>query len=140
LKILHLLVAAGIAMAAAQVSARTPVPIVNHENVPAQKGSGSTASAEELKRAVMAAASSRNWMVSEPTPGRLVATYHVRGKHTIVTEIRYKAGNFSVTYHDSINMKYSPSGPTGAGPVIHPSYNSWVQDFLHAVRLELAKV
>lgn len=142
MKILHLLVAAGIALAAAQATAqRVPVPIVNHENVIVQKAAGGPASAEEVKKAIMAAATAtgRKWVISEPTPGRLLATYHVR-THTVVTEVRYKAGHFSVSYHDSVNMKYSPNGPGMAGPVIHPFYNQWVQDFVQAVRLESAKI
>jgi hypothetical protein len=65
----------------------------------------------------------------------MVASYSVRN-HTVVTDIRYSATEFSVSYKDSINMKYGPGA--GAG-VIHPFYNQWVQEFRHAIQLELAK-
>jgi hypothetical protein len=135
LKPLHLFLAAALSLAAVSASAqRMPVPIVNHDNVVVTK----TASAADVKKAIITAAGAtgRVWVVSEPSPGRLVATYHVR-THTVTTEIRYSATNFSVAYADSINMKYAP-GPDGRG-VIHPFYNQWVQEFVQAIRLELGK-
>jgi hypothetical protein len=136
---LHLLLAAVLAAASIPASAqRLPVPIVNHENVPVERADGAKASADDVRKAILAAAvaTGRKWTVSEPSPGRLVATYLVR-THTVVTEIRYTATHFSVAYSDSINMKYAP-GPDGKG-VIHPFYNQWVQELIQAIRLELKK-
>lgn len=135
MKKLHLLLAAVLSLAAISASAqRMPVPIVNHDNLVVTKA----ASAADVKKAIMAAAEAtgRKWVVSEPSPGRLVATYHVR-THTVTTEIRYSATHFSVAYADSINMKYGP-GADGKG-VIHPFYNQWVQEFVQSIRLELGK-
>jgi hypothetical protein len=137
LKISHLLVAASIACSVLPaVAQRTPVPIIDHPNVRVEKLGGASATAAQVRQAILAAASAtgRKWVISEPTPGLLIATYHVRS-HTVVTEIRYAANQFSVAYKDSVNMKYSPGGD-GRG-VIHPFYNQWVQDFVQAIRLEL---
>lgn len=139
MKTTHLLLALALSLGAVQAGAqRLPVPIVNHENVLAERAAGRAASAEDVKKAILVAAEAtgRKWVISEPTPGVLVATYHVR-THTVVTEIRYAAGRFSVAYKDSVNMKYAPGGD-GRG-VIHPFYNQWVQDFVQAVRLELGR-
>jgi hypothetical protein len=139
MKATHLLLALAVSLGAVQASAqRLPVPIVNHENVLAERAGGRAASAGDVKKAILAAAEAtgRKWVVSEPAPGLLVATYHVR-THTVITEIRYADGRFSVAYRDSVNMKYAP-GADGRG-VIHPFYNQWVQDFVQAVRLELAR-
>jgi hypothetical protein len=135
MRTLPLLLAALLSLAAVPASAqRVPVPIVNYDNVVVTKA----ATAADVKNAILAAAyaTGRKWVVSEPSPGRLIATYHVR-THTVTTEIRYSATNFSVVYADSIDMKYAP-GADGRG-VIHPFYNQWVQEFVQAIRLELGK-
>lgn len=141
MRVLHLILAAVLSLAAVSASAqRLPIPIVNHENVAAQRGNGRPASAEAVRKAIQAAAGAtgRVWVITEPAPGRMVATYQVR-THTVVTDIRYGDGQFSVSYRDSVNMKYAPGGPDGTG-VIHPFYNQWVQDFVQAVRAELNKI
>lgn len=135
MKTIHLLLAAALSLATLTAGAqRLPVPIVNHDNVVVSR----PATAAEVKQAIVTAAGAtgRKWVVSEPSPGRLVATYHVR-THTVTTEIRYSGSSFSIAYADSINMKYGP-GPDGKG-VIHPFYNQWVNEFVQAIRLELAK-
>jgi hypothetical protein len=135
MRTLPLLLAALLSLAAVPASAqRVPVPIVNYDNVVVTKA----ATAADVKNAILAAAyaTGRKWVVSEPSPGRLIATYHVR-THTVTTEIRYSATNFSVVYADSIDMKYAP-GADDRG-VIHPFYNQWVQEFVQAIRLELGK-
>lgn len=137
MKIVHALFAAVLSLAALQASAqRLPVPIVNHPNVAATRADGKPASAEGVRKAIEAAAvaTGRKWVVTEPSPGRLLATYHVR-THTVVAEVRYAAGQFSVAYSDSVNMKYGP-GADGKG-VIHPFYNQWVDEFIQAIRREL---
>lgn len=136
-KILRWLLVAMLSFASLQALAqRQPVPIVNHENMVVERAGGK-ATAAQVKQAILAAASAtgRQWVISEPSPGRLLATYHVR-THTVITEITYSAERFSVVYHDSVNMKYTPSGGTG---LIHPFYNQWVQDFVAAIRLQLSK-
>ena len=141
MKAIQVLLAAVLSLAAAQAGAqRLPVPIVNHDAVTVQRASGQPATAEDVRQAILAAAGAtgRKWAISEPTPGRMLATYHVR-THTVVTEVLYSGSQFSVRYSDSINMKYAPGGPSGSG-VIHPFYNQWVQDFVQAVRLELNRI
>lgn len=132
------LIALVLGFASLQAAAqRQPVPIVNHESILVERPGGKAATADQVKQAIVAAAGAgaRKWTVSEPQPGVLVATYHVR-THTVTTEIRYSATTFSVKYRDSINMKYKAG--EGAG-LIHPFYNQWVQEFVHAVRQELAR-
>jgi len=66
-----------------------------------------------------------------------------------MVEIVYSADKYSVTYRDSINMNYHSeakydsrlpnSGANRAtGPVIHPAYNTWVQELKDAIRIELS--
>jgi hypothetical protein len=140
MKAIRFLVAAVLALAALQASAqRMPVPIVNHEHVVLRRGDGQSASAEQVRAAVVAAAQAtgRKWDVVETAPGQLLATYHVR-THTVSTDIRYGDGQLSLVYHDSVNMKFVPGGGPASGS-IHPFYNQWVDEFLQAIRQELAK-
>jgi hypothetical protein len=137
---IRIFLAAVLALSALQAAAqRLPVPIVNHENVALRRADGQAPSAQQVRDAVIAAsqATGRKWGVIETAPGVLLATYHVR-THTVSTEIRYGDGRLSLVYHGSDNMKYAPGGSPGTG-VIHPFYNQWVEEFLQAIRQELAK-
>ena len=139
MKTIQLLIAAVLALGTLTANAqRLPVPIVNHETIVVERGSGQPATAQDVRKAIDAAAvaTGRKWTVVEPSPGRLLATYQVR-THTVVTEIRYSGTHFGVAYSDSINMKYGP-GPDGKG-VIHPFYNQWVEEFIQAIRVELKR-
>ena len=136
----HLLIAAVMAFATVPALAqRQPVPIVNHEQVVLKRLDGQPATAEQVREAILAGSQStgRKWAITEVAPGVVRATYHVR-THTVVTEIRYGAGQLSLRYADSVNMKYAPGGAAGTG-LIHPFYNQWVEEFLQAVRVELGK-
>ncbi|HEX7888421.1 MAG TPA: hypothetical protein VF522_03595 [Ramlibacter sp.] len=139
MRVLHLLLATVLAATVLPASAqRLPVPIVNPGNLSAAAAPGRQLKAEDVKKAILAAAlaTERKWAITEVAPGRMIATYHVR-THTVTSEIHYTAADFSVFYRDSINMKYAP-GPDGKG-VIHPFYNQWVQELVQAIRIELAK-
>lgn len=116
---------------------RAAVPIINYENVALQGPDGNVPTAEQVKQAILSAAVSKQWEVREEGPGRMLATLHVRGKHTVMTDITYAPGTFSMKYRDSVNMKYG-AGSDGKG-VIHPFYNRWVQDFKEAVRVSSIK-
>jgi len=117
---------------------RMPVPIIDHDNVPVAVAPGKMASPASVKEAIIAAARNKAWEVTEQSSGKLVATLHVRGKHTVVTEITYNAENFSLKYRDSTNMKYEAAGKDGK-PAIHPFYNRWVIELKDAITKELAR-
>lgn len=136
MKIVRILLALMVSFTALQAAAqRMPIPIVNHEDVAITPASGQRPTQAQVKQAIQSAASAKQWEVTDQGPGRMLATLHVRGKHTVVTEISYSPEKFSLVYKDSINMKYSP-GPDGMG-VIHPFYNRWVQDLKEAIRTSL---
>lgn len=138
MKIVRILLALMVSFTALQVAAqRTPIPIVNHEDVAIANADGPRPTQAQVKQAIRSAATAKQWEVADQGPGRMLATLHVRGKHTVVTEISYSPEKFSVVYKDSTNMKYSP-GPDGRG-VIHPFYNRWVQDLKEAIRTSLVK-
>jgi hypothetical protein len=137
MKFLRLLLAATFALAVLPATAqRQPVPIINHNDVLIEQRAGKPRTAAQVKQAIMNAPAPRSWEFSDAAPGVLVGTLHVRGKHTIVAEIRYSADRYSIIYRDSVNMKYSPGGSTG---MIHPFYNRWIDELRDAIRAELAK-
>jgi hypothetical protein len=130
-KLVRLLVLA-LAAFALNAQARTSVPVQNLENVVATAATGGPASPAQIKAAITSAAAARGWLVSDLGPGRAAATVHVRGKHTVVVDITYGGGKFSVKYKDSVNMNYEDG-------VIHPHYNKWVQLLVDTIRAELAR-
>jgi hypothetical protein len=127
------------AMTAPAAHARSPVPIVPHEDMAIATGSGRTPSDEDVKKAIVAAAATTTypWTVSAGEGGALVATTVVRGKHTVSVNIKYSGARYSVAYRDSTNMKY---GVDKGVPKIHPFYNDWVQQLIDAINAELKKL
>jgi len=136
-KTLRLLLLA-LSLVSVNAAARQGVPVIDHEQVSVSRSSGQPASAEQVKKAIEAAAAVRGWQVSHKAPGKLIATLHVRGKHTVSTEFSYAAGQFSAKYRDSVNMNFQPGGD-GAG-LIHPHYNKWLQLLLDGIRVEASRL
>lgn len=131
--------------------ARTPVPIINYDNISVATSSGKTLQLEQVKQAIQSAAGAKAWSIAIQADGKLLATRNERNKHFIVVEIEYSADKYSLKYKDSTNMKFGdapqpdPSSfqnPTIApgSKVIHPYYNKWVQEFRDAIRVELLKL
>jgi len=117
---------------ASAAHARSSVPIINHENLPTVSAVGKAVSSEQVKQAIVMAATSKGWTTTLDQSGAIVATLIVRNKHTISVTIPYVEDKFSVIYRDSTNMNYSNG-------VIHPHYNSWVQNLVTAIRSELSR-
>jgi hypothetical protein len=113
--------------------ARSSVPIINHENMSTVSAMGKSVSVEQVKQAIVMAAASKGWTTAIDQNGAIIATLIVRNKHTIVVTIPFADDKFSVLYRDSSNMNYR-SG------VIHPHYNSWVQNLLTAIHSELSRL
>lgn len=124
-----------ITLAPAAVAARSAVPIVEHENVAAMTPGGQPASADQIRRAFMAGGARRNWTFTEEGPSKLVGRLNVR-THQISVDIPISDGKFSILYKDSVNMKF---GTEDGKKVIHPQYNTWVNNLLADVRTELAR-
>lgn len=120
--------------------ARSPVPVVNHENVAVTTGTGRAfLSADEVKAAIIAAAgrTQYGWSVTDGEAGTLVATTRVRGKHTAVASISYNSSSYSVTYRDSSDLNFKV---VNGVPKIHPNYNVWVQQLVDAIRVQLQQL
>lgn len=142
-----------------EACARETVPIVDHIDVPVVTGSGKRAAGDKVRDMIAAAATSGKWEISTGSEkNTLVAALHVRNRHTAVVSIPYSADKFSIKYQNSTNMRYQLAEPAPTGsidlskinspaqaiqagtPMIHPSYNKWVQDLLHSIQSELKKL
>jgi len=127
---------------------RTPVSIVNYPNIPV--GTAKPVQAEQVKKAIQDAALKKGWTLSNDTGDKMLATLVVRSKHTVIVEIAYSADKYSIKYSDSVNMNYHKEGhydsrlpsarnaaTAAQGAVIHPAYNTWVQELKEAISGEL---
>lgn len=140
--------------------AREGVPIIEHNDILVSTGSGKPATEDQVRDAIINAAGAKNWEVTRSAnQSSLTATLNVRGKHSVAVSIPYSADKFSVKYLNSVNMNYrlsdvtvienssdltkvnTPAPATGPGtPLIHPSYNRWVQDLMRGIQFELKKL
>jgi len=122
------------ALFATPAMARSPVPIVNYENVSVPSSEDKVPTAAEVKRAILAAAEAKGWLIAPQPDGKLLATFKVQNKHAIVVEISYAADQYSLTYKESVNMKYTERD---GEQLIHPNYNKWTQGLIDAIHSEM---
>lgn len=133
-KILRLLAITLALAAAANAFARGNVPVVNRESIPATNIAGKPVSADQIRNALITAGAQRGWNIKPTGPGSATAFLDVRGKHSVTVDITYKAGEYSIKYRDSTNLKYDPAANS-----IHPKYNEWVQKLIDDTRVQLLK-
>ena len=114
------MLAAGAALlAAAHAQARSSV-ILTYENIAiSASADGKPYTLEQVKRAVVQAASAKGWAPSVRGENTVRATYS-RGKHSAVVDIVFSETSYTIKYVDSHDLGYAEqSGRT----VIHPTYN-----------------
>ena len=138
------------AISMSAVAQRALVPIVDYKDVTVATSSGKPVTSEQVREAIAAAGKRLTWDMAFAANNGLVGTLVVNNKHTVSVSISVTADKYSVTYRNSINMKYGVSGrpnypgaanatPEGV-PVIHPAYNQWVQTLVTAIDAELRKL
>ena len=119
-------------------AARNPEAIINFSDIAASTASGKTLSINELKLVIQTAARVREWMIVNQPDGTMLGTLSWNGdKHSISIEITCTGTSYSLTYKDSINMKY---GLLDGQPLIHPYYNRFVRELNNAIRIELSRL
>ena len=94
----------------------------------------STATMEDVEAAIKRAGAGLGWQVRFISPGRGEARRPIR-THLAVTAIRFDTQTFSITYKDSMNLKYNPGNKT-----IHSNYVSWVQNLQNAILAEVSSI
>ena len=110
-----------------------PTPIRNIENALINVSSSSY-DLSDVTKAIQRAGIGLGWQMKEETPGHIVGTLNVR-RHIAVVDITYTLDNYSVNYKDSSNLKYNPGANS-----IHRNYNSWVQNLINAINVQLVTI
>lgn len=90
------------------------------------------ATLEQITEAIKQAGLSLGWQMTVNEPGRIIATLRLRS-HQAVVDIHYDTESYSITYLDSLNLKYD-------GKSIHKNYNSWVQNLSNAIYARISSI
>jgi hypothetical protein len=114
--------------------ARRGVAVQNYENVPIVRADGALLTIKRVREAVVRASQRNKWIIEQDASGLVVATFSIKGKHSLTVEVRFSESQFSIDYHGSSNLNYT-QGP--GGPMIHPAYNKEVKALLDAITAEL---
>lgn len=110
--------------------------LVEWKDVAAVTGSGKPATADEIRRAFLVGGARRGWTFTEDAPGKMTGRLLVRS-HTLVMNLAYQDGKFSLTYQDSIDLDYKDD----AGKrTIHRSYINWNTNLMNDARAELLRL
>jgi hypothetical protein len=141
--VLMVLVACFLGLAAFSASAqRTPVPVIDYVNESWPRPDSKQLTADEVRQAIRVAIQEHKaegkypWQVEPASDGNLLATVGVRNKHIVRVTVSNTAGNFSVAYQGSSDMK---AAKTPEGWTIHPFYNRWVGDLVKAIKEKLSR-
>lgn len=70
--------------------------------------------------------------MTEKAPGHIVGTLRLRS-HQAVVDILYYTEIYSITYLDSLNLKYD-------GKSIHKNYNSWIQNLSNGIHAQISSI
>ena len=106
-------------------------PVFNVEAQPITV-SGSSYTAEDVRKAIIRAGSRRGWVFSDAGDGMLVGTLSVR-THQAMVDVSYNADTYDIKYSDSQNLRYDE-----ATDKIHSNYNGWIQNLVKDISIELS--
>ncbi len=151
-KIANVFLVLAMCLCASAVQARPGVPAIDLINQAARDSSNAPVGVEALKKGFRAAGARLGWNFVEEAPDRLVGTVVVRNKHTAAVEITLRTGSFDLRYRSSVNLnareeeavdaggESTPAGAARASAgkiwIIHPNYNSWVNNLVTRARAE----
>lgn len=85
-----------------------------------------------VKKAILEAGISRDWIMSITAPGVIRAEQIVRS-HKAVIEITFDKKTYSINYVDSIDLKYKDGK-------IHRNYNRWIRNLEVDINQNLARL
>jgi len=113
----------------ATVSQTVAQPLYNVEGAQARSYDGKALSSAQVEKAIISAATQRNWRVQKVKEGLIVATYYAR-QHMAQVEIKYSSSTYSINYKNSSELNYD-------GTTIHKNYNSWIKNLDNSIQLYL---
>jgi hypothetical protein len=130
------LILAAVSFAAGAPGAARAAELIEWKDVAAVTGSGKPATAEEIRRAFLVGGARRGWTFTPDAPDKMTGRLVVRS-HTLVMNLTYEDGKFSLTYQDSINLDYKDD----AGKrTIHRAYVNWNTNLMNDARAELLRL
>ena len=135
-RFLTVLLATFLALAMSQVLARS-TPLQAPQTVTLARADGVALDTDATRAAILAGAASAQWTVEDDPRGRLLLRKGVRGKHAMVVEAVYTAGQVRFEYVDSTNLNYRMRA-RGTWS-IHPNYMVWRAQLEDAVRAAAAR-
>ena len=112
------------------------VDLIEWNNVAAITGSGTPASAEQIKRAFMVGGAHRGWVFTDTGPGKMTGKLIVR-THTLLMELTCEPGKYSLRYLDSIDLDYKDDA---GKKTIHRAYVNWNTNLMNDARAELMRL
>jgi hypothetical protein len=118
-------------------TARSGVAVQNYDNVPIVRADNAVLTGARVRQAIVGALQQGKWIILEDGPGRIVATFSIKNKHSLTVEVRYTGTQFSILYQDSSNLNYAQGA---SGPIIHPAYNKQVSGLVVAINASLQRV
>jgi hypothetical protein len=124
--------AALFAAASPALAARTAA-LLNYEDLPVESATGKPLNLEQVRKAIITGAATRQWAASVK-PGNVVQLTYNRGKFTGIVAVKYTTKTYSIHYVDSTNLNY---GLEAGKPVIHPTYNGWINNLRQAIDVQL---
>jgi hypothetical protein len=104
-------------------------PILNIEDQSFSLRSSAKPALTQITRQIITAGDKLGWKMTRVKPGHIIATIHLR-RHMAKVDIRYSNTKYSITYKDSLALKYD-------GESIHKNYNGWVQNLSNAINTQV---
>lgn len=90
-------------------------------------------SASDVEKAIIAAATSLDWMTKKGPDGDIEARLLVR-THELTITITFSASEYTITYKDSKNLNYNAKKQT-----IHGNAGRWLNNLDVAIKREIAR-
>lgn len=102
--------------------------IYNIKETPVATATGTELTMEQVQKAIVEAGLSLRWIMAPDKPGHILATQNARS-HTAIVDIDYTTKSYSITYKDSVNLKYNADKQT-----IHEAYSGWIRNLDNAIK------
>ena len=89
----------------------------------------------EVRKAILEACIGRGWNVDSKTDSLIVATLH-HNKERVTVHISYSKNHVKIAYKSSVNLLHEKKNGRN---LIHKSYNRWVKNLEHDIKVKLLK-
>ena len=127
--LMRALLAAAVLLLAVACTSR---PVMNVMAEPIAVTPGKTATADNVRDAILRAGSGLGWTMRPTSAGVVNGTINLRG-HSAVVDVEYNPSSYNIVYRSSTGLD------AGNGQ-IHKNYNGWIENLNNAIRRELLRV